>query len=104
MFLSKPSSNQWFLYILRCNNGSLYTGITKDIERRFEEHQSQGKKCSKYLRGKAPLTIVYQSSPLSHEEALKQEMCIKRFSKKEKEEFIKRYNNYRHGDNLEKIF
>jgi len=42
--------NNWFLYLIRCRNGRLYTGITTDVERRFEEHRSGKKKGSKYLR------------------------------------------------------
>lgn len=44
---------QWFLYMIRCKFGTLHTGGTTDINRRFSEHQSQGKKCAKYLKGRA---------------------------------------------------
>jgi putative endonuclease len=49
----------WFLYMIRCADNSLYTGITIDLDRRFSEHQAQGKKSAKYLRGKGPLQLVF---------------------------------------------
>jgi len=48
----------WFLYVIRCKHGKLYTGITTDVERRFAEHESNDKKGAKCLRGKTPLTLV----------------------------------------------
>ena len=48
----------WFLYLIRCKGGQLYTGIATNVERRFAEHQSG--KGSKYLRGKTPLQLVFQ--------------------------------------------
>jgi hypothetical protein len=44
--------------MIRCADNSLYTGITIDLDRRFAEHQSQGKKCAKYLKGKSPLGSI----------------------------------------------
>ncbi len=63
--------NTWFLYLIRCKHGRLYTGITTDIERRFEEHKSHDKKGSKYLRGKAPLKLVMKKKIGSKGMALK---------------------------------
>jgi putative endonuclease len=81
-------AKNWIVYIIRCNNGALYTGITIDLERRYEEHVSQGKKCSKFLRGKIPLKLVYQKRFLSHTEALQLEIKIKSLSKSQKESLI----------------
>jgi len=69
----------WFLYLIRCKDGSLYTGITTDVERRFIEHQSG--KGAKYLRGKAPLTLAFQQKVGSRSAALKAEASIKQLSK-----------------------
>ena len=44
----------WYLYLIRIHNGSLYTGITTDVDRRFAEHVAGGKKAAKYFRGKGP--------------------------------------------------
>ena len=76
----------WFLYMIRCKNGSLYTGISTNVERRFAAHQAG--KGAKYLRGKAPLRLVYQQAIGSHSEALKVELQIKQMSKHDKEQML----------------
>ncbi len=72
----------WFLYILRCRDGSLYTGITTDVEKRFEAHRSG--KGAKYTRGRGPLELVYREECGTHSEALKREIAVKRLSREEK--------------------
>ena len=79
----------WNVYLIRCGDGSLYTGIATDVERRFLEHDSQGPKCAKYLRGRLPLEIVYQCEIGTRSEASKEELRIKSLSRKEKLELIK---------------
>ena len=74
----------WFLYILRCGDDSLYTGIATDIDRRFEEHLSQGPKSAKYLRGKLPLESVYRREIGTRSEATKEELRIKSLTRKQK--------------------
>jgi len=76
----------WFLYLIRCKDDSLYAGITTDVDRRFAEHQSG--KGAKYLRGKAPLTLVFQQRIGSRSAALKAEASIKKLSKADKETII----------------
>jgi len=77
--------NNWFLYLIRCKHGQLYTGITTDVERRFEEHKSHDKKGSKYLRGKAPLRLVMKKRIGNKSLALKIEAKVKKLSKAKKE-------------------
>ncbi len=77
--------NIWFIYLIRCNDGSLYTGITTDVSRRFEEHQGDNGKGSKYLRGKAPLQLVFKKKIGSKNLALKIEHKIKKLTKIKKE-------------------
>ena len=77
--------NNWFLYLIRCKHGQLYTGITTDVERRFEEHKSHDKKGSKYLRGKAPLRLVMKKRIGNKSLALKIEAKVKKLSKVKKE-------------------
>ncbi len=84
-------SSLWFLYMIRCKGNVLYTGITTDVERRFKEHQAG--KGAKFLRGKAPLTLVYQITVGNHSEALKEELRIKKLSKALKEKMIKHHAN-----------
>jgi len=81
------TEKKWYLYMVRCKGGVLYTGITTDISRRFKEHQAG--KGAKFLRGKAPLELVYQQTVGSHSDALKEELRIKKLSKTEKEGMIK---------------
>lgn len=72
----------WYLYILRCGDGSLYTGITTDVPRRLEAHR-QGKG-AKYTRGRAP----HQEECGTHSEALKRELTVKALTRAEKEALI----------------
>ncbi len=74
----------WYVYMIRCSDASLYTGVTTDIERRFTEHK-ESKKGSKYARAKIPLRVVYEEVCASRSEAQKRECAIKKFDKKEKE-------------------
>lgn len=53
------SQSEWSIYLLRCGDGSIYTGIATDVARRIGEHE-QGKRGAKYLRGRGPLEILYQ--------------------------------------------
>lgn len=84
-----PAPTPWYLYIIRCADNSLYTGITIDLERRFAEHQSQSKKCAKYLKGKAPLALVFTTEAGENKsEASRLEYKIKRLSKRNKERLV----------------
>jgi putative endonuclease len=76
------------LYLIRCNQGKLYTGITTDVERRFAEHTGNDKKGAKCLRGKAPLTLVMKKKIGSKRAALRIESRVKKLSKVRKEMFV----------------
>lgn len=76
----------WYLYILRCKDESLYTGITTDVERRLEVHRSG--KGAKYTRGRGPLELVYQETCGTHSDALKREWEIKQLTKAQKQQMI----------------
>ena len=80
----------WFLYIIRCCDNSLYTGITTDVKRRIAEHRGKGGKGAKYPRGKLPLKLVYTKKAGTRSDALKMEYRVKRMKKKEKEEMVKK--------------
>jgi len=77
----------WYLYILRCGDGSLYTGITTDVEKRLEAHRSG--KGAKYTRGRSPLELVYREECGDHSAALRRELEIKALSREEKQKLIK---------------
>jgi len=72
----------WFIYILQCADGSLYTGITTDPKRRFKEHLSG--KGGNYTRSHKPVKQVYQETVETRSEALKREFEIKSWSRKKK--------------------
>lgn len=76
----------WYLYILECRDGSLYTGITDDVQRRLEQHNAG--KGAKYTRGRGPLRLCYQEECGSHSEALRREFQVKRLSRMEKIDLI----------------
>lgn len=78
----------WYLYILRCGDGTLYTGIAVDVEKRFSMHASG--KGAKYTRGRGPLTIVYTECCGDHSAALRRELEIKALPREEKENLIRR--------------
>jgi len=80
----------WHLYLIRTNKGQLYTGVTRNVQRRFKEHQEGGSKAAKYLRGKKPLKLVFQKKIGDHSEALKTEAIIKKWPKAKKESLIKK--------------
>ena len=77
--------NNWFLYVIRCKLGKLYTGITTDVDRRFAEHTGNGSKGAKSLRGKSPLILVMKKKIGSKGKALRLEAKIKKLPKTEKE-------------------
>ena len=78
--------NTWYLYILRCGDNTLYTGITTDVEKRFEAHQSG--KGAKYTRGRGPLELAYREECGTHSDALKREAQIKKLTREQKQALI----------------
>lgn len=81
----------WYLYILRCRDGSLYTGITTDVEKRLEAHRSG--RGAKYTRGRAPLELVYREECGTHSDALKRELAVKALTRVQKQELIGNYDH-----------
>ena len=77
----------WYLYILRCKDGTLYTGIAVDVQARLEQHRCG--KGAKYTRGRYPLELVYTEQCATHSDALKREIAVKRLNRAEKEILIK---------------
>ena len=78
----------WYLYMVRCHDGSLYTGISTAVERRFAQHQGNGDGGSKYLRSRGPLTLVFQKRLGTRSLALKVECKVKKLSREKKERLI----------------
>lgn len=76
----------YFVYILSCNDGSLYTGITNDIENRMKVHESG--KGSKYVRARSPFRLVYSEEVENKSVALKREFEIKKMRREDKLQMI----------------
>lgn len=82
--LKQQALLDWYVYILRCSDNSLYTGVTKDLQRRVEEHNCS-KLGAKYTRGRRPVELIYSESLESRSAAGKRECEIKALSRLEKE-------------------
>ena len=81
------ATDNWSLYIIEASDASLYTGITTDIERRFEEH-SQGPRGARYFNGRNPLRVVYREDGHSRSSASRREAEIKKLSRDAKQQLI----------------
>ncbi len=77
--------NDWFVYIVRCADDSLYTGITKDVDRRIPEHNEGDKLAAKYTRARRPVILVYKETCDSRSAATKREIEIKLLSRRDKD-------------------
>ena len=86
---SVEEQSNWFLYIVECADGRLYTGITTDVERRFAEHCSAGPKAAKALRGKGPLKLVFQQPMEDRSCASRAESAVKKLSRADKKLLIR---------------
>ncbi len=84
--MKKRGRKEWTVYILRCGDGSLYTGITKDVQVRVKQH-SQGRGAA-YTRTRLPVKLIYQQEGLTHSKALIREAQIKSMPRSKKEEII----------------
>jgi len=79
-------ARRWLVYILRCRDGSFYTGITNDLPNRLQAHQHG--KASRYTRSRLPVTLVYLESAANRSAAAKRELVIKRMSRQVKKRLI----------------
>lgn len=86
----RKAEQQWFVYLLRCADGSLYTGISTDVQRRLAEHRGELGKArgAKALRGKRPLHLVFEKQVANKSEALQLEYRVKQLSRPQKEKMI----------------
>jgi len=84
------TDNTWFVYFLRCNDNSLYAGITTDIERRLYQH-NHSKLGAKYTRAKRPVTLAFIETASNKSNASKREYQLKQLSKAQKEQLVSTY-------------
>lgn len=83
-----PDTKEYFVYMLRCADGTLYTGIATDVARRVREHNGEGagtgKFGAKYTRARRPVVLVYSETCATRSSALMREHVIKQLSREEK--------------------
>ena len=84
--MARPRAARWWVYVLRCADGTLYTGITTDVERRQREHNAGT--ASKYTRSRRPVVVVYRERRRDRGAALRREAAIKALSRPAKEALI----------------
>jgi putative endonuclease len=84
----------YYVYIIRCQDNSLYTGYTNDVAARVKKH-NEGK-AARYTRGRAPVEIAYIEEMADKSAAMRREYEIKQFSKKQKEKLVFNWKNVRH--------
>ncbi len=85
--MTKTPDGVWFVYLLRCADDSLYTGITNDVSRRCDQHNAGT--ASRYTRSRRPIRLVYEETHDNRSLALKREAVIKMLSREEKESLIR---------------
>jgi|TARA_B110000305_G_C19348390_1_gene592901 putative endonuclease len=79
---------EWYVYIVQCSDGSLYTGITVDLDRRLNEHNTSNKG-AKYTRSRRPVQMMYSETHETRSLASKREYAIKQLTRKEKLNLLK---------------
>ena len=87
----------WWVYLLRCRDGSLYAGCTTDLQRRLAMHNAGTG--AKYTRSRRPVELIYQETAADRSAALRREAQIKRLSRQEKWNLIKERNRQHGTDN-----
>lgn len=84
----------WSVYIVRCRDGTLYTGIARDIPRRLAEHTGPGGRGARYLRSRGPLELVFEAPVGDRSLALRVERRIKKLRRSDKEALIGREGSF----------
>ncbi len=94
--LATEEALRWVVYILRCRDGSLYTGITTALERRLHEH-NHSPKGARYTRQRRPVTLAYSERYASRSAASKREAQLKKLERREKERLIDNHLQISHS-------
>ena len=87
-FMDTTTQKNWLIYILECGDGSLYCGITNNLEKRLKQHKGEIKGGAKYTRSHWPCKLVYEEKSANQSKALQREVIIKKMSKVEKRTLI----------------
>ena len=85
------TKNKYYLYVVECNDSTLYTGYTNDVERRVAVHNSG--KGAKYTKARVPVTCVFHQQFETKSEAMKAEYAFKKLTRKQKLDYIRSYTN-----------
>jgi len=86
-FFTTMSTDNWFVYIVRCSDNTLYTGVARDLAKRLQQH-NHGRDGAKYTRARRPVTLVYQEHAANRSEAQQREYAIKQLSAAQKRRLI----------------
>jgi len=92
--MSEPA--QWWVYLLRCADGTLYTGISTDPDRRLSQHNAGT--ASRYTRARLPVRMLWREAQNGHGEALRREVAIKKLPRSEKEKLISPSRSRKRGN------
>ena len=84
--MTKKNALSWFVYLLRCEGGSLYTGMTNDLDKRLAAHANGS--AARYTRARLPVSLVYHENQPTRSAALKREATIKKMTRTDKLELI----------------
>lgn len=80
----------WYVYMVRCKDGTLYTGVARDVDRRVDEHNRDDRLAASYTRARRPVALVYQEPAPTRSAAGKREYAIKQLTRRQKEGLIRR--------------
>ena len=83
----------WFVYMLRCADDSIYSGITKDLQRRLDEHNGLSKNGAKYTRARRPVSLIHQEQYENRSQASQREHELKAFSRQQKLALVNSYDS-----------
>lgn len=79
----------WSVYIVRCADGTLYTGICTNVEQRVAEHNGDDQRAARYTKSRRPIVLMYQEAAASRAQAAKREAQLKSLTRKQKEGLIR---------------
>ena len=89
--MKKVSKNPYFVYIVKCSDKTLYTGISNNLERRLRQHNGEIVGGAFYTQNKRPVKLVYKEKMKSHSDAIKRELEIKKLTRKQKMNIVEKY-------------
>jgi putative endonuclease len=87
-FMARSPQPAWYVYIVRCADATLYTGITRDTQRRVTEHNEDNRRGARYTRARRPVCLVYSEPHRSRAVAARREAAIKKLSRRHKQTLI----------------